>query len=174
MNDAASARPLEQAAFDAWPAAPRAWLDGTSLAAKTGWTASLLTADTHGHVHTTLLGVGELYAPDAHTLCLALWPQSRAAAALAAGGRGALTFVCGETFYQVQLRFTSLAPAPDDAGGLACFIGAIERGETQRVRYARLTSGITFELAGEAEDVAARWARQLAYLKAAAAAAAGR
>ena len=61
MSDSsAPARPLEQNAFDEWPDAVRALFDGSSLASKAGFTASLLTVDTSGHIRTSLLGVGEL------------------------------------------------------------------------------------------------------------------
>ena len=169
MTDPVSRHPLEQTVFDEWPAAARTLLDGTSLASKTGFTASLLTTGTNGHVRTSLLGVGELYAPDARTLCLALWPQSRAAGVLAHSGRAALTFVCEEVFYQVQLRFEALPPMAGQTGGLAHFVGSIDTGETQRVPYARLTEGITFELEEGAGAVLDRWEQQIEHLKQAAA-----
>jgi len=172
MTDSASRHPLEQIVFDEWPAAPRALFDGTSLASKTGFTASFLTTDANNnHVRTSLLGVGELYAPDSRTLCVALWPQSRAAGVLARSGRAALTFVCEEAFYQVQLQFEPLAAVPGDSSGLAHFIGAIDTGEAQRVPYARLTGGITFELEEGGAAVLDRWEQQIEHLKQAAAAA---
>ena len=172
MTDSVSRRPLEQLVFDEWPAAPRALFDGTSLASKTGFTASFLTTDaSNGHVRTSLLGAGELYPPDSRTLCVALWPQSRAAGVLARSGRAALTFVCEDAFYQVQLQFEPLAPAPGDNSGLAHFIGAIDTGEAQRVPYARLTGGITFELEEGEAAVLDRWEQQIEHLKQAAAAA---
>lgn len=171
MTDSVSRRQLDQDVFDEWPAAARALFDGSSLASKTGFTASLLTADANGHVRTSLLGVGELYAPDSRTLCLALWPQSRAAGVLTRSGRAALTFVCEDAFYQVQLQFEPLASTSGDGSGLACFIGFIDTGETQRVRYARLTSGMTFELEEEGGAVLDRWEQQIEHLKRAAAAA---
>lgn len=164
-------RPLEQNVFDEWPDVVRALFDGTSLASKTGFTASLLTVDANGHMRTSLLGVGELYAPDSRTLCLALWPQARAARAIAREGRAALTFVCEEAFYQVQLRVTPLANVAGDDSGLVYVIGSIDTAEAQSVRYARLTSGVTFELEGEGDAVLDRWERQIEHLKQAAAAA---
>ena len=172
MSDSpAPGRPLEQNVFDEWPDAVRALFDGSSLASKTGFTASLLTVDTQGHVRTSLLGVGELYAPDSRTLCMALWPQARATRAIAQSGRAALSFVCDEAFYQVQLLVTPLAGVAGDDSGLVCLIGSIDTAEAQRVRYARLTSGITFELEGEGSVVRDRWERQIEHLKQAAAAA---
>ncbi|WP_144147930.1 hypothetical protein [Paraburkholderia sp. BCC1884] len=172
MSDSpAPERPLEQIVFDEWPDAVRALFDGTSLASKARFTASLLTVDTNGHVRTSLLGVGELYAPDSRTLCLALWPQARAARAVAREGRAALTFVCEAAFYQVQLRVAPLASAAGDDSGLVYLVGSIDTAEAQSVRYARLTSGVTFELEEERETVLDRWERQIEHLKQAAASA---
>ncbi|WP_345811660.1 hypothetical protein AAGS40_12230 [Paraburkholderia sp. PREW-6R] len=168
-TDSAPARALEQHVFDEWPDAVRAQFDGSSLASKTGFTASLLTVDTHGHLRTSLLGVGELYAPDSRTLCIALWPRARATQAIARSGRAALTFVCDETFYQVQLIVSPLADVPGDESGLVYLIGSIDSAEAQSVPYARLTSGITFELEGEREAVLDRWEHQIEHLKQAAA-----
>jgi hypothetical protein len=43
-------RSLEQNVFDEWPDAVRTVFDGSSLASKMGFTASLLTVDASGHV----------------------------------------------------------------------------------------------------------------------------
>lgn len=167
------ARPLEQNVFDEWPDTVRALFDGSSLASKAGFTASLMSVDTSGHVRTTLLSAGELYAPDSRTLCFALWPQARAVRAIAQSGRAALSFVCDESFYQVQLLVTPLAGVAGDASGLVYMSGSIDTADAQRVRYARLKSGITFELAQDGEEGAVvldRWEQQIEHLKQAAAA----
>ena len=166
----APARPLEQNIFDEWPANVRALFDGSSITDKPGFTASLLTVDSNGHVRTSLLSLGELYAPDSRTLCIALWPQARATRAIAQNGRAALSFVCDAAFYQVQLRVAPLPSAAGDDSGLVYLVGSIDAGEAQSVRYARLTGGITFELQGEGGAVLERWERQLEHLKRAAAA----
>ncbi|WP_144112058.1 hypothetical protein [Paraburkholderia sp. BCC1886] len=167
------AQSLDQNVFDEWPAPVRALLDGSSLAGKLGFTASLLTVDAEGRIRTSLLGVGELYAPDSRTLCIALWPNARAARAIAGSGRAALSFVCEAAFYQVQLQVVPLADVEGDESGLIYLSGSIDTGEAQSVPYARLTSGITFELEGEkgaGEAVLDRWERQIEHLKQAAAA----
>lgn len=172
MSDSPTpAGPLEQQVFDEWPDVVRALFDGSLLASKTGFTASLLTVDTNGHVRTSLLGVGELYAPDSRTLCIALWPQAGATRAIAQSGRAALSFVCDAAFYQVQLLVAPLAGVAGDDSGLVYLIGSIDTAQAQSVRYARLTSGITFELEGEGSAVLDRWERQIEHLKQAAAAA---
>jgi hypothetical protein len=155
--------------FDEWPVELRALFDGAALESKVGFTASLVTLDPGGgHLRTSLLGIGELYAPDSRALCVALWPQSRSARAIAQSGRAALTFVFDATFYQVQL---ALAPMQADGTQLACFMGSIESGEAQRVPYARLTGGITFDLEAGREATLERWNQQIEQLKKAAAAA---
>jgi hypothetical protein len=154
---------IENSSFDEWPVALRTLFDGASLETHTGFTASLLAAD-EGSIRTSLLSLGELFAPDARTLCFSLWPRSRAARIIAKTGRATLTFVHDEAFFQVQLR---VQPAPLDDASLACFIATIETGEWQRVGYARLTSGIEFELEG-GDAVLTRWRAQLETLKAAA------
>ncbi|MGN6234155.1 MAG: hypothetical protein ACTHNZ_23695 [Trinickia sp.] len=189
------ARALDQRTFVEWPSELRALFDGEALASKIGLTASLITCDARGHLRTSLLGIGELYAPDAKSLAFALWPGSRAArtlglarpvsAAPAAGvassepsdshrrAHAALTFVHGGAFHQVQLDVAPLPGADGEAPGkgLALFIASIEAGEAQQVGYARLSSGIAFELSGETSEqqsVLARWAHQIDQLRQAA------
>ncbi|WP_321798417.1 hypothetical protein [Caballeronia sp. J97] len=157
-----------QSVFDEWPPELRARFDGTLAGADGGFTASLCAADHAQRVRTALLSAGELFAPDARTLAFALWPSSRTAQAVTASGRATLTFVLDGAFYQVHLEVRRV---PLDDVPLACFVGAIEGGEVQRVGYARLTNGIAFELT-DAQSALARWREQLDWLKRAASAAA--
>jgi hypothetical protein len=154
-----------QTAFDAWPSALLPIFDGTLTHAPNGFAASLHGVDAAGRLRTALLSAGELFAPDLHRLCFAIWPTSRTAQAIEASGRATLTFVFDETFYQVQLdaRRVTLNDVP-----LACFVCSIESGEAQRVNYARLTGGIRFELPDDEERVLARWREQIVWLKQAA------
>jgi len=160
----------QDAVFDEWPPELRALFDGTLTltGAGGGFTASLCAVDGAHRVRTALLSAGELLAPDARTLAFALWPTSRTAQAVMATGRATLAFVFDGAFYQVQLdaRRVPLNDVP-----LACFVATIESGEMQRVGYARLTSGITFELT-DGQTALARWREQLEWLKRAASAAA--
>jgi hypothetical protein len=152
--------------FRTWPPELLAWFDGTSLVQKTGFTASIITLDVSGRIGTSLVGAGELYAPDPHSLCFALWGQSRAARALGANGRATVTFVFDGTFYQVHLEIHALPSREAEDAGLICFRGLITSGEAQRVHYAHLTSGITFTLDDRMQsDVLSRWQTQLDWLK---------
>lgn len=192
--DPGAARALAQRAFDEWPPALRALLDGASLASKVGFTASLITCDALGRLRTSLLGIGELYAPSARCLAFALWPTSRAARTLSSHAssspehpappiephgdhrraRAALTFVHDGAFYQVQLTIEPLVHARGDAGAgsaLAHFMASIDAGEVQQVDYARLTGGIAFELADDPsarKAVLERWEGQVEALRQAA------
>ncbi|SAK44842.1 hypothetical protein AWB77_00760 [Caballeronia fortuita] len=157
-----------QSVFDEWPSGLRVRFDGTLAGDDDGFTASLCAADDAHRVRTALLSAGELFAPDARTLAFALWPSSRTARAVVASGRATLAFVFDAAFYQVHLNVRRV---PLDGVPLACFVGAIESGEVQRVEYARLTSGIAFELT-DAQPALARWREQIGWLKRAASAAA--
>ena len=168
-SGASRAHGIEHGTFDEWPAELRTLFDGTSIETKTGFTASLLAAD-ESRVRTSLLSVGELFAPDPGTLCFSLWPQSRAARLVSKTGNATLTFVFDEAFFQVQLQ-ARIAPLADSS--VTCFIATIESGEWQKVPYARLVQGIGFEFAqGQGDAVLARWREQVDMLKRAASAAA--
>jgi hypothetical protein len=171
MSDPSSrASALDTQVRNEWAPELRALFDGTELAAKAGFTASLVTVDAEGCPHTSLLSAGELYAPDSHALLFLLWPTARAARALreqAAQGRAraTLAFVYDAAFFQVRLTVDAL---PDD-GELACFDASIETVQAQRVAYAKLTSGIAFELEAPSSDaVLSRWWRQIDRLRLAA------
>ncbi|TGB32711.1 hypothetical protein [Burkholderia thailandensis] len=159
-------RPLERTTYDAWPRAALALFDGDDLARKAGFTASLVVVDRGvepPQPRTTLLSAGELYAPDSRSLRFSLWPQSRAARALAVHPDATLAFVADDAFHQARLHVDS-SDSTDD--GLAGFTATLVDGEAQRVGYARLTAGIVFELAeADAPAVLARWARQIAQLR---------
>jgi hypothetical protein len=167
MNDSSASGPgsTEHGTFDEWPSPLRALFDGTSIETKTGFTASLLAVD-EGRIRTSLLSVGELFAPDPGSLCFSLWPQSRAARAILKTGLATLTFVFDEAFFQVQLHAKAV---PLAESSVTCFIAAIESGEWQKVAYARLVQGIGFAFAeGQENAVPERWRHQVEGLKRAA------
>lgn len=157
---------LEQWTFDAWPPAVLSLFDGTALDHKADVAASLIVATGDGQLRTTLLSAGEVLAHDARRLLFALWPHSRAAKALAERRMAALTLVADGAFFQAQLK---VEPLEGDFGGLAGFAATIEHGDAQRVGYARLATGVTFELAGDSAAVLARWQCQIEHLRRAAA-----
>jgi len=160
--------------FDALPPVLSRVLDGGQLRALPGFTLSLLSVDEAGYPHTTLLSLGEIVAmPRAPAqlqdeVRFGLWPSSRAVINLERSQRGALTCVVEASFFQIQMARVRRLP---DAIGLACFAAQVERVEAQRVVYAELQSGITFAIAADAPgfdaaELDARWAAQLAALRA--------
>ncbi|MEE8396769.1 MAG: hypothetical protein V3S29_11985, partial [bacterium] len=131
-------------------------LDGEGLADKVGVTFLLTTIESSGWPRMALLGAGEVLAVSPQELRLALWPDSRTAAALTASGRGTLFLVHGGAAYTVRLAARRLANLPAGDAALACFGGAVVEGEEDRVGYATLTGGISFRL-HHPEQVLARW-----------------
>ncbi|MBN3820118.1 hypothetical protein G3N57_27555, partial [Paraburkholderia sp. Se-20369] len=136
---------LEQWTFDAWPPSVVSLFDGAALERKADVAASLIVATDDGQLRTTLLSVGEIYARDARTLLLALWPQSRAARALAQRRTAALTLVDDGAFLQAQLK---IEPLEGEFGGLAGFAATIVHGEAQRWGCAALAARVTSALVG--------------------------
>lgn len=157
----------EPGLFQTLPPVLRGLLDGGQLQALPGFTLSLLSVDEAGRVRTSLLGLGEVFAPPQvrpgrDHLRIALWPAARTARNLERARRGALTCVLDATLFQIQLDCARRLP---DACGLALFEASVECVEAQRVAYAELQSGITFTVSADAEQAGARWAAQLAALR---------
>lgn len=163
MNDSrrSMATDIESGSFKEWPEALRALFDGSAIENKTGFTASLLAVDQHC-VRTSLLSVGELYAPDGRSLLIALWPSSRVAKAVSKTGFATLSFVFDHAYFQVQFEVRSVA----GAGPSSLFVATLQFGEWQKVGYARLKHGIEFDFAPEREQATLeRWRKQIEVLK---------
>ncbi|MCG1040107.1 MULTISPECIES: hypothetical protein [Burkholderiaceae] len=151
---------LIRGTFDEWPDVLRAWFDGTHLHDKASFAASLIAVDPLRWPCTSLLSVGEIVVPDPHGVRFALWPQSRTARALAAGGNALLEFVFEHAWYQVRLGVST--PRRQDATTLTVFDAVLEAAQWQRVDYAQLVAGVTFELLEPASAaVLARWDAQI-------------
>jgi hypothetical protein len=146
---------------DTLAGALQGWFDGSHPHPGCDQAYALLSLDELGRPHTSLLSLGELWAPDPQHLRLALWPSARAVAHLEQRPRAALTGVADGVFFQIQLcevRTLGLA------AGLQCFSARVEQVETQRVAYAQLKNGIVFTL--EDDAVLVRWRAQLTALQA--------
>ncbi len=155
---------IEHGTFSEWPDGIRTLFDGYHIETKTGFTALLMAVDGHC-VRTSMLSVGEVFAPDERSVLLALWPASRVAKAVEITGFVTMTFVFDQAYFQVQLEVKA-RPA---AGPPNIYLATIQTGEWQRVDYARLKHGIEFEFAPEHEQATlARWRDQVASLRQAA------
>jgi hypothetical protein len=131
-------------------------LDGTDLAARVGFTVSLITMEQGGWPRVALLSVGEILAPDDRRLHLALWPGTTTTRELTRTGQATLSCIVAGVAYSVHARLTrgdDLRAADMDH---AYFAGSVEESFRDTVGYARLTGGITFELPDRAA-VVARW-----------------
>lgn len=133
---------------------------GSLEAVPDGFTASLVTLSEDGWPTTSLLGPGELYAPDNGHVALALWPGSRAQRNMLRTGRAGLDFVADGRFY--QLRLTQLHSREVD--GLVLIQTTLNGGEAQSVPYAQLTNGIQYVLQDPLASLT-RWATQKGSLR---------
>jgi hypothetical protein len=143
-------------------------LDGRDLASRVGFTIELLTLDEAGWPRVALLSVGEVLATDERTLHLALWTATTSTAALTRAGRATLACVLDGTAYSIH---ATAARQPDLAVGSmehAHFRCDVEEVLSDAVGYARLTSGVTFELKDSAA-VVSRWDATIQTLREAAA-----
>jgi hypothetical protein len=131
-------------------------LDGTDLEGDSGFTLSLVTVDESSYPRIALLSVGEVLALNESRLAMALWPGSTTTRSLSASGQGTLAVVADEVAYSIQVEVERQDDLP--AGGMdhAFFMATIQDVLADEVTYARLTSGITFELP-DRDRVLARW-----------------
>jgi hypothetical protein len=147
------------------PAELQSLFDGRDLARKVGETFLLLTTDDDGWPHMAMLSVGELLLVNANELQAALWLHSTATKNLERTGRGLLTVVADGAGYYIRLsarREDDLDVGSD--GRLARFDLTVEDVQEDRVEYARLTSGVRFELP-DPESVVSRWRHTLEALQ---------
>jgi hypothetical protein len=148
------------------PSDLRTALDGERLDDRIGLTILLLTTDEGGWPCVALLSVGEVVAPTPSSVRLALWPGTTATRNLARSRKGTLAlFGAGfATYVRIETE------RGDDllVGGRhhAYFRATIADVLRDDVTYARMTSGVTFELP-DAATVLARWKDTVAAMLAA-------
>jgi len=139
----------------------RPLFDGSDLDQRVGLTFLLLTSGEDGWLHQAMLAVGEVVAVRDDTLHVALWLTSTATRNLTREGRAVLTLVTDGAGYILRCsaeRLEDLDLGPH--GRLAAFVLPIVDVLEDRVSYARLTSGVRFEL-NEPEQVLDRWQRTI-------------
>ena len=131
-------------------------LDGTDLTARVGLALELITVDGDGWPRVALLSAGEVLAAQDAVLRLALWPGSRTTANLERTARAVLAFVHAGAAHRVGLRARRDPDVLVAGEPRAVFDARVVSVRRDEVPYARLRSGITFELA-EPDSVLARW-----------------
>jgi hypothetical protein len=148
----------------ALPPSVRKLLDGSDLAAKIGISLQLCVSVPGGVPGVALLSVGEVVCVDADKLMVLLHAGSRTAAALSEQSRALLLVVGDERLYRIEVmaeRLGTHSMSPEYAI-FRCSIRAVSE---DRVSYARVLGGITFQLV-DPDAVVARWRQQIAQLTA--------
>ena len=139
------------------PASVRTLLDGSDLESKVGGALQLVVSDDAGWPRVASISVGEVLAVSDSRMLLTLYTSSRTASELADRGRGLLVLVDDGAIVKIELEARAIASG---AGRTTfdCAVAAVERDE---VPYARVTTGIGFELVAHQDQVLARWRSQL-------------
>lgn len=143
------------------PKAVAAVVDGQDLDRKVGLAISLIATGDDGWPRLALLSAGEVLSTSGADLRLALYGGSRTSAALTESGRALLNVVLDGTSYKIYAEFQRVYVAN---GPLAYFHGQVTDVDEDRVGYATITSGITFELA-DGQPVLDRWSAQIERLR---------
>lgn len=144
------------AAAPGLPQAVAELLDGSGLEDKVGLTIVLTAVDDAGWPRQALLSAGEVLGVSGGGVRLALYAGSRTSRALASSGRALLSVVVAGTVYKIGVEVTGAGTAD----GLAYFAARVVAVDADRVGYARITSGITYDLP-DPQPVLERWHRQI-------------
>lgn len=139
--------------------------DGTALDRKPTLAPQLVTTGSDGCGHLALLSVGEVWAPNDTTVALALYAQSGTTVNLRSQRRGLLFVVFNGVCYHIQLHVRSTGVETIGGSQLALFDTEVTVVWRDEVDYARVTSGVTFELPRQVE-VVQRWEKTVDMLRA--------
>lgn len=139
-------------------------LDGTDLEGKIGQAFLLITCEPDGWPRLALLSVGEVLAPSATRIYLALYADSGTTQVLTGAGRALLILVQDGVTYKVRLTTERIAASVRSDGVNTYFCGRVVAVAEDQVGYARVVRGIEYELVDE-RAVLDRWQQQLDRLR---------
>ena len=131
-------------------------LAGEDLRAGSGLTFTLVVTGSDGWPSFALLSVGEVLATDDATVRLALWPGSGTTAALTASGKATMMAIGGDSVWYLHLAARRGPDLTVTGMNRAYFEAAVDEVLVDKVTYATITSGISFELP-DPEAVLGRW-----------------
>ena len=131
-------------------------LDGSDMSGGAGFTILLVTVETAGWPRIALLSVGEVLAPDEGSLHLALWPGTTSTRELTRTGQATLACVVDGASYSIHAHFERGEDLTTGSMQHAYFAGRIDECLVDEVSYARLTTGVEFELPNP-DSVVPRW-----------------
>jgi hypothetical protein len=144
----------------------QALLDGSALEQHVGVTLELLSTTADNWPHLAMLSVGEVLAPDASHVRLALWPRASAVANLERVGRATLALVYQGRGYSIRLQVQRAADLDTPLSGrLARFGGEVQDVLKDVAPYAVLETGTRFRLNDEPGTLT-RWRQVIAALRA--------
>jgi flavin reductase (DIM6/NTAB) family NADH-FMN oxidoreductase RutF len=146
------------------PSGVRRLLDGTGLAEKVGTTLLLVTVGDDDWPHIAMLSPGEVLVTEDDGLALALHASSGTCRNLRRDGRALVSVVAEGVAYRIRIRAQHV-PEPPLPGADALFTAGVERIDEDRVGYARVLHGTTYELVDE-ERTVERWTAKLDRLRA--------
>jgi hypothetical protein len=132
-------------------------LDGAGLPGKVGETLLLIVSGGEDWPRVAILSVGEVLAPSTSRLVLGLHSSSRTTEALRRSGRALLVAVCDGTVYKVSLTARLWGDRVLHGVGNTFFRAEIDEVSMDEVGYAKVTSGVTYELLLGKAEVLARW-----------------
>jgi hypothetical protein len=138
-----------------------ALLDGTALESKVGIALQLAVSNDEDWPRVASISVGEVLAVSDQRLLFTLYTHSRTALTLADRGRGLLLLVDEGAIVKVEFDAASVG----SGDGRTTFDAAVRGVERDEVPYARVSSGIEFQLVSHQAQVLDRWRSQLDGLK---------
>jgi hypothetical protein len=112
-----------------------------------------------------MLSVGEVLAPSTSRLVLGLHSSSRTTGALRRSGRALLVAVCDGTVHKVSLTARLWGDRVVHGVDNTFFTAEIDAVSMDEVGYAKVTSGVTYELLLDRAEVLARWQASLELMR---------
>lgn len=139
-------------------------LDGDNLSDKVGHTILLTSYEPREWPHIALLSVGEVLALSETTLALILYAGQGAARSLSSSKRALLLVVAGGSIYKARIAVDPVAAPQGEQSAFAYFRGAVVSVDEDEVGYAKVVSGVEYEL-DDPPEVFRRWRRQIDLLR---------
>lgn len=134
--------------------------DGRNIESKIGLAYLLVTTDDDGTPRPCMLSVGELLAPDAQHIRVALWPGTTTSKNLSRGSRVLFCYVAEGSVVYAKGVPRPMGPGPGSK--LERFEIAVDKVESDLHQGMPVKETIRFEIQdGDPSDIASQWRSQL-------------
>ncbi|WP_321893988.1 hypothetical protein [Paraburkholderia tropica] len=140
------------------------YFDGRDLRGRIGEAIGLNTVGEDGWPHAALLSVGEILAVDSENLRLVMSPGSTTTRNIERTGRVTLSLVHGNAFWEIRLAARREGDAAGVGHNSAIFVATVELVRIHEVPYARVESGVSYQL-NDPDAVVERWEQQILVLR---------